>query len=115
MASLSDIAGIQQSGVTVLSQLQATQAKLVPTNSSGSLSVNTLVVPGFVRVLGVSVVTAGAGFLHDIVALADITADTPVYALPATPDFYATNMVFHKGLALSITAPGRVALFFSRI
>lgn len=113
MASAADIAGIQQTGVAVLSEIQQALVKAVPTNSSGHLEVNTLVQPGFTRVLGVSVVTAGAGLLHDCAALPDAGPSNVIYAVPSGPGFYPTNMVFHKGLVL-IAGAAKCAIMYSR-
>lgn len=116
MAGITDIASIQQTATAVLSALQETQAKLVPTNSSGHLGVDTLVQAGFVRVTGVSVV-AGSGTpkLHDAAALADAAGANAIYAVPVVAGFYATNMVFHKGLVLKIGTATEVAIFYTRV
>lgn len=116
MAGANDIMGVQQTGVAVLSALQETQAKLVPTNSSGTLSVNSLVQSGFVRVLGVSVMAgSGTGFLHDAAALADAGASNAIYSIPTVTGFYATNMVFHKGLVFRVGTGTIIAVFYTRV
>lgn len=116
MASLTDILSALQSGVQVVSALQQTQAQLVPALTSGLLSADALVQPGFVRVLGVSVVDGSvAGFLHDAAALGDAGADNQVYVVGTTKGYTATNMVFKNGLVFKIGTGNKAAVFYSRV
>jgi hypothetical protein len=114
MASMGDIAGIQQTATAILSAMQETLAKTVPTNSTGYLDANTLLQSGFTRVLGISVMTGGTAYLHDCATLADAGPSNQIYLLPATAGFYATNMVFHKGLVL-VAGATKCAIFYTRV
>lgn len=115
---MTDIAGIQQTGVAILAAMQETLAKTVPTNSSGRLDAAALIQSGFVRVLGVSVTggTGGVAHLHDCAVLADASTTNRVYAISNTLGFYPVNMVFHKGLVMT-EVPGSTecTVFYSRI
>jgi hypothetical protein len=114
MAGLNDIMGVLQTGVAVLSELQQTQSKLVPTYSSGYVDTNKLIQSGFVRVLGISVM-AGTALLHDAAGVPNVAPTNAIYALPATPGFYPTNMVFVNGLVLAGAAGVKCAIFYSRV
>lgn len=115
MAGLTDILSAIQSGVGLLGQIQDTLTHLVPQLSSGHLGVDTLIQPGYVRVLGVSVL-AGTGTpkLHDVAALANAAAGNAVYAIPIVAGYYPTNMVFTNGLVLKIGTATEVAIFYAR-
>lgn len=115
MSSLSDILSTMQAGVEAMQNLQQTQSKNVPDTTSGQLSADALVQPGFVRVLGVSVLDGSViGFLHDAAALADADSSNQIYPISITKDFYPTNMVFKNGLVFKVGTGTKVAIFYSR-
>jgi hypothetical protein len=116
MIGLQDILTSLQDGVTALSDLQQTQAKSVPEFTTGLLAADTLVLPGFVRVLGVSVVDGSAiGFLHDAAALADAVATNQVYVISTTKAYYPVNLVFQNGLVFKVGTANEAVLYYSRV
>lgn len=116
MSSLSDLLSAMQAGVEAMANLQQTQAKNLPDFTSGLLSADTLVLPGFVRVLGVSVVDGSVvGFLHDAAALADADSTNQVFVISTTKAFYSMNMVMVNGLVFKVGTGTKAAIFYSRV
>lgn len=115
MAGLTDIVSCIQSGIAELAQMRDALTHLVPQLSSGHLSVDTLVQPGYVRVLGVSVLAgSGTAKLHDAAALANAATTNAVYLIPTVAGFYPVNMVFANGLVFKIGTATEVAIFYAR-
>jgi hypothetical protein len=117
MAGLTDIVSCIQSGIAELAQMRDALTHLVPQLSSGQLTTDKLIQPGYVRVLGVSVVSGsgGQGTLHDTAALSSASTTNAVYTISNTPGFYPTNMVFTDGLAFKEnTGSCVVAVFYAR-
>lgn len=114
-ASLSDIATIQQNAVKAANSIADSLDATIPHLTSGQLAADALIVPGFVRVTGVSVVAAGAvGGLYDASSLANAASTTQVYTVPATAGFIAVNMVFANGLVYKPGSGQTVAIFYTR-
>lgn len=115
MAGLSDILTSLQAGVEAMANLQQTQAKLIPELTSGLLVSDALVLPGFARVLGISIVDGSAiGFLHDAAALADADATNQVYVLDTTKGYYPVNMPFKNGIVFKVGTANKVVIFYAR-
>lgn len=115
MASLDDIQTSIQAAVQQLSDLTNAELKQTPAISSGTLTATKVIQTGFVRVLGVSVIVAGAaGALHDIAAVAGIAAGNKIYVVGATIGFFPVNLVFTTGLTYAVGAGQTVAIMYSR-
>lgn len=116
MAGVSDILTTLQNGVTSMGDVANQLARQVPFLSSGNVDVTKLIQVGPVRVLGVSVVVAGAaGMLHDVARAADAAAGNAIYVTQATIGFYPLNIVFHDGLVYVLGAGQRVSIHYSRL
>lgn len=112
MATLSDVLTSIQNLVVAFNGVNDGITSQVPHFTSGQMVASTLILPGFVRVTGISVVTAGsAGGLYDAQSIAAATADTQVYAVPATAGFLPVQMVFTRGVVY-IPGAGQVAAVF---
>lgn len=115
-ASLSDILSAVQ---TIGQQCQFIARRLneqAPDLTSGQLAANTLVQTGFVRVTGISVVTAGAaGTLSDARTLAAAGSGDVVYTVEPVVGFLPVNMVFVNGLVYKPGAAQVVAIFYTRL
>ena len=110
--SVTDIVTSFQNAVQAANTIADALNSQIPHFTSGQLAVDTLIVPGFVRVNGVSVVTAGAaGGLYDASSIANAASTTQVFVVPATAGFQKTDMVFANGLVYKPGA-GQVAAFF---
>lgn len=115
-ASLSDILTSIQNLVVATNAAANANNRLVPNLTSGRLAANTLVQTGFVRVTGISVVTAGAaGALFDAATLAGAAAGTnDVYPVAAAAGFTPLNMVFKNGLVYKPGAAQVATIFYTR-
>lgn len=115
-ASLSDILTSIQNLVVATNAVANANNGLIPHLTSGRLAANTLVQTGFVRVLGISVVVAGAvGALLDAATLASAAVGTnDVYDVPAATGFIPLNMVFANGLVYKPGAAQVAAIFYAR-
>ena len=115
MASLDDILTSLKGAVNAINGVALAFNHQVPANSSGQLSVDTLVQTGFMRVTGISVGTAGAvGTLYDASSLAAAAAGNAIYVAPASLGYIPLNMVFTAGLVYKPGAGQKVTLFYSR-
>jgi len=114
--SVTDIVTSLQNAVQAANTIANALSAQVPSNPSGQLSVDTLIVPGFVRVTGVSVVVAGAtGGLYDASSIATASATAQVFPVPAVAGFQAVNMVFANGLVYKPGAAQKAAFFYARV
>jgi len=114
-ASLSDLLSAMQNGVTAMNAFVTALTRETPALSSGQLAADKLVQIGFVRVLGVSIVTGGAaGGLYDAASTTLATSGTQVYVTGTTAGFYPVNMVFTNGLVYLPGAGQVVAIFYTR-
>ena len=110
-----NIVTILQNGVQAMSDLQTTQSKTVPTDTSGQLSADAVVVKGFARVLGVSVIDGSAvGFLHDASTVVDAAAGNQIYVISTTKGFYPVNIPFVNGVVFKLGTANKIAVFYSR-
>lgn len=113
--SVTDIVTSLQNAVQASNTIADALTSQIPHFTSGQLTVDTLVLPGFVRVNGYSVVTAGAtGGLYDASSIANASATALVFAVPATVGFQAVNMVFANGLVYKPGAAQVAAFFYAR-
>lgn len=115
-ASLSDMLTAVQ-GLVVATNAEANALNgTIPHYTSGRLSGNTLIQSGFMRVLGVSVIVAGAaGALFDVANLAGAALGTnDIFVVPATVGYISTNMVFANGLVYKPGAAQVAAIFYAR-
>lgn len=88
----------------------------IPSETSGQLSADTLVQTGFVRLLGISVVAAGAvGALHDARTLALAASGNQVAVVQATAGYFAVDMIFADGLVYKPGSGQTCTLFYARI
>ena len=87
----------------------------IPHFTTGQMSVDTLVVPGVVRVTGISVVATGAtGGIYDATSIAGASATTQVGVVGATAGFQSVNMYLTNGLVYKPGAGQKAALFYAR-
>lgn len=115
MSALTDILTALQNGVNAVNALTQAVVRGTPTDSSGQLSADTLVQVGFVRVLGVSVTTAGAaGGLYDTATLAGAGAGQLVYSVFAMVNFFPLNIVFKDGLVFKPGAGQKATIIYAR-
>jgi len=116
MASITDVVTVGQNQVTATNNLQKTFAQTVPVSTSGTLTADTLVQTGFVRVTGISVVVAGAaGGLYDVASVAAKGSTNQSYVVPATLGFTAVNMVFMNGLVYSPGSGQTAVIYYTRV
>lgn len=114
--SLNDILTSIQSLSQNCQKIATTLQQGVPSDTSGQLSADTLVQTGFVRLLGISVIAAGAiGALHDARTLALAASGNQVAVVQATAGYFAVDMVFADGLVYKPGAGQTCALFYARI
>lgn len=112
-ASLSDILTAFKDAVVAINGTIDSVAALSPHYTTGRLTAATLVQAGFVRVTGVSMLTAASGgTLNDAGSVVDATANTAVYMLPATSGFVAVNMIFANGLVYTPPTTGVPGVIF---
>jgi hypothetical protein len=91
-------------------------AQLMPAFTSGQLTTDTLVFTGFVRVTGVSIITAGSpvGSLHDAANLGASATGNEIYPLPSVVGFYPLQMIFENGLVYKTGTSEKIAIFYVR-
>lgn len=113
--SLSDILTAIKNLTVATNGIADADNAAVPHFTSGQMAANTLVQAGFVRLVGISVTTAGAaGTLHDAGTVALAGAGNVVGVVPAAAGFLAVNMVFTAGLVYKPGAAQVATLFYSR-
>ena len=116
MASLDDILTTLKGAVNAVNGNTQVLKGQIPTSTSGQLAANTLVQTGFVRVTGISIVTAGAiGGLYDAATIALAIAGTEVFAVPAAVGYTPVNMVFANGLVYKPGAAQVATIFYTRV
>ena len=118
-ASLGDIlTALKDEVVALNNQIKVAQGAF-PTNTSSQITASTagtLVQSGFVRLTGVSIVTATTmGGLYDAPTVAAASAGQQVGVLLTTPGFYAMNMVFALGLVAKPSTGQVVSLHYARV
>lgn len=115
-ASLADILTSVQNLVVATNAVSTANNGLLPHFTTGRLAANALVQSGFVRVLGISVLAAGAvGALFDAATLAAAAAGTnDIYVVPAAVGFISLNMVFANGLVYKPGAGQVATIFYAR-
>lgn len=115
MAELDQVDNTFLTAVQVLSDLVNATLKQVPSDSSGRVAATKVIQTGFVRVLGIDVVVAGAaGALHDAATTASAGSANKIHVVPATLGFYPVNLVFPTGLTYIPGASQEVAIMYSR-
>lgn len=116
MASLDDILTSLKNVVTAANGVAQGLKRQVPDSTSGQLAADTLVQTGFVRVIGISVVAAGAvGALYDAATIALASADEQVFVVPATVGYISLNMVFADGLVYKPGLAQLATIFYTRV
>jgi hypothetical protein len=115
--SLTDVLTTFQNLVQATSTVGNELIKVNATSTTGQLTANTLVQSGLVRVLGLSVSTAGAaGTLHDAATI--VAADTTniIYTVAATAAYYPffPAMLVTQGLVYKPGAGQKVTIFYVR-
>lgn len=117
-ASQSDILTALQNQVVALNSQVLAFSQLTPSFSSGQITASafgTLVQSGFVRLLGISIVTGGAtnGGLYDS-ATNNPSGGQLIGAMLTTPGFYATQMIFTNGMVAKPSTGQVVSLHYAR-
>ena len=114
--SVSDILTALQDLVRATNAVVDGLAALAPHYTSGQVIASRLVQTGFVRVLGVSVISAGAGagILYDTNTLAGAISATAIYPVAATTGYTALDMVFQNGLVYIPSSAQAATIFYAR-
>jgi len=109
LSALQSIAQSLIAGVTELT-------KRTPNQTTGQLTADHLVFTGFVRVSGISVITAGSpvGSLNDAATIATAAAGNDIFTLPSTAGYYAVDLLFANGCVYKAGTSEKVAIFFGR-
>jgi hypothetical protein len=104
MASLDDIATIQKNGVIAVNTLNRTLQSVYGSNTSATVSGNTLVVLGTGRLVSVSVTVAGttAGAIHNSATIAGVTAANKLATIGNYVGVYPMGMLYTAGLVIVV-------------
>lgn len=115
-ASLTDILTALKDWVVAGNSIVDGINSLSPHFTSGQVIGAKLVQTGFVRLLGISVVSAATqrGLLLDAANLGAATASTIVGNVSAQLGFFPVNMVFQNGLVFIPGSAQVAALFYAR-
>jgi hypothetical protein len=115
-ASLTDILTSIKDLVIATNNIVDGVGSLSPHSTSGQVIGAKLVQTGFVRLLGISVVSAATlnGLLCDAATLATATSATVVGNVSAAIGYYPVNMIFQNGLVYIPGSAQVAALFFAR-
>jgi hypothetical protein len=116
-ASQADILQALKNQTQATNQLTFATTQVTPDFTSGQITASvlgTLVQSGFVRLIGISIVTGTTnGALYDS-ATNNPTAGQQVGALLATPGWYATQMIFANGMVAKPSTGQIVSLHYAR-
>jgi hypothetical protein len=116
-ASQADILQALKNQVIATTALAQQYTQQTPDFTSGQITASvfgTLVQSGFVRLLGISIITGTTnGGLYDS-ATNNPTAGQQVGALLATPGWYATQMIFTNGMVAKPSTGQIVSLHYAR-
>lgn len=117
-ASQSDILTALKNQVNATNALVNVTNQLTPTLSSGQITASaagTLVQSGFVRLLGISIITGSInGGLYDAATVGAAGAGQQVGALLSAPGFYFTQMIFTNGMVAKPSSGQVVSLHYAR-
>lgn len=115
-ASLTDILTTIQDLVRATNNIVDGVESLSPHSSSGQLIGASLVQTGFVRLLGISVVSASTqrGLLLDASNLSVATSATVVGTVSAQLGYFPVNMIFENGMVFIPGSAQVAALFYAR-
>lgn len=104
MASIDDIATIQKNGVIAVNTLNQTLLRIFGTNTSTTVSANTLVITGPGRLVNVSVTVAGTtnGAIHNVSTVAGASATNMLVTVANTIGVYPVNALFTNGLVIVV-------------
>jgi hypothetical protein len=98
----------------ITARLTAMSGSFVATQTSGHLAANALVLAGYVRVKGVSVIAGSAvGYLNDSATAAGIATGTRVYQISATPGYYPMDIIVTDGLVFEAGTGMQVVISYS--
>lgn len=103
MASLDDILTTQKNGVVGVNGLNQTMRRAQGTNTSSTVTAQTLVVAGKGYLVGFSVVVAGsaAGTISNAATTASVATPNAMCATPTTIGVYPCGQVFTNGLVIT--------------
>jgi hypothetical protein len=115
-ASLTDILTTLKDWVVAANGIVDGVQSLSPHSTSGQVIGAKLVQTGFVRLLGISVVSASTqrGLLLDAATLAAATSATMVGNVSAALGYFPVNMIFQNGLVYIPGSAQVAALFYAR-
>ena len=117
-ASQADILQALKNQVIAFNGLTFVTNQLTPDFTSGQITATvggTLVQSGFVRLLGISIVTGTTnGGLFDAATVPAAGAGQQVGALLATPGYYPMQMLFTNGMVAKPSAGQVVSLHYTR-
>lgn len=104
MASLDDIATIQKNGVIAVNTLNQTLQRIYGSNTSTTVSANTLVLTGPGRLINVSVTVAGStnGAIHNAVNTSAISTTNKLATIGNTIGVFPMNLLFTNGLVIVV-------------
>ena len=104
MASLDDIATIQKNGVIAVNTLNQTLQKIYGSNTSSTVSANTLVLSGPGRLINISVTVAGSspGGIHNTNAIGSISSTNKLVTINNTVGVFPANLIFTSGLVIIV-------------
>jgi hypothetical protein len=104
MASLDDIATIQKNGVIAVNTLNQTLQRIYGSNTSTTVSANTLVLTGPGRLVNVSVTVAGStnGAIHNSSTVAGVSVTNKLATVGNTIGVYPMNLLFTNGLVIVV-------------
>lgn len=104
MASLDDIATIQKNGVIAVNTLNQTLQRIYGSNTSTTVSANTLVLTGPGRLINVSVTSAGTtnGAIHNCSTVAAAATSNKLASITNTIGVFPMNLLFTNGLVIVV-------------
>lgn len=105
MASLDDILTTQKNGVVGINALNQTTVRNSGTNTSLTVTSDTVVITGFGRLVNFAVIVAGssAGAIYNNTTTTSPAASSQLAAVPNTIGIYPSGQIFTSGLVI---APG---------
>lgn len=106
MASLDDIATIQKNGVIAVNTLNQTLLNVFGSNTSVTVSSDTLVILGAGRLINVSVTKAGTtpGAIHNSSTIAGVTVTNKLVTIDNTIGVFPMNLIYTAGLVIVVGA-----------
>ncbi len=115
--NLTDVLTTLQNLVQATSTIGNELIKINATQTTGQISANTLVQSGLVRILGLSVSTAGAaGTFHDAATIAAADSTNVIYTVAATAGYFPffPAMLTMNGLVYKPGAGQKVTIYYTR-